>query len=417
MVNQFYPPPPIDPLRRLSVRDGLIVNAERWQLAHQYHRHRQNIHYQSLNEPGIVRGLGVRVIQPPKGCSPKYGKLKGCWLEIQPGIAIDVEGNPIVIDEKIDRSFFFAIPSISNKKSEDEIVVYLVISYEDNPTLIEEEGWQEREWFKFDQQLNPPTETQIELCRIKLLVEDIERNIKLNQFQLKYPQDVYFPEANEIDLRFRPSAKVRPQALINVATTDIQSNENFICLMQSLNALYPSLSGNTEVENINLEEKLDLKNTDLLHIPYGEIHDLDRNNPIVVALNHYINKQGGVILIEEKNNQPHLEEVLQGKIEELFDISQELGQDWHDYSKKHPFKNQPFLFTALPQWIRNIHYFSGIIIVFGDFSSEWGGVMRTPGENKNLSRNDIRTAQELGINILNFAYKRRNMMKLLYFDN
>lgn len=417
MANQFYPPPPIDPLRRLSVRDGLIVNAERWQLAHQYHRHRQNIHYQSLNEPGIVRGLGVRVIQPPEGCSPRYRKLKGCWLEIQPGIAIDVEGNPIVVAENVDRSFFFAIPSISNKKSEDTIVVYLVISYEDNPTLIKEEGWQEREWFKFDQQLKPPTETQIELCRIKLLVEDIERNTKLNQFQLKYPQDVYFPEANEVDLRYRPSAKARPQALINLATTDIQSNENFSYLMQSLNALYPSLSGNTEVANINLEETLYLENTDLLHIPYGEIHDLDRNNSIAVDLNNYINKQGGVILIEEKNNQPNLEGVLQKKIQELFDIPQGFGQDWSDSSKKHPLKNQPFLFTALPQWITDIHYFSGIIIVLGDLSSGWGGVMREPGENKNLSRNDIRTAQELGINILNFAYKRRNMMKLLYSDN
>lgn len=57
MVNRYYPLPATDPLHRLSVRDGFIVNAERWELAHHYHRHRQNIHYQSLNEPGIVKGL------------------------------------------------------------------------------------------------------------------------------------------------------------------------------------------------------------------------------------------------------------------------------------------------------------------------------------------------------------------------
>ncbi len=39
----------IEPLSRLVVRDGLLLNAERWRQAHQYHRQRQNLHYQSLH--------------------------------------------------------------------------------------------------------------------------------------------------------------------------------------------------------------------------------------------------------------------------------------------------------------------------------------------------------------------------------
>ena len=58
MVSNFFPPPSINSLERLLVRDGLMLNAERWRRSQEYHRQRQNIHYQSLNQPGII---GVNV--------------------------------------------------------------------------------------------------------------------------------------------------------------------------------------------------------------------------------------------------------------------------------------------------------------------------------------------------------------------
>lgn len=74
--------------------------------------------------------------------------------------------------------------------------------------------------------------------------------------------------------------------------------------MQSLNALYPCLQGNTEVANINLEKRLDLANIDLLHIPFNQIQDLlYRNSSDDVrkeSLSSYRGK-GGVILIEADN--------------------------------------------------------------------------------------------------------------------
>ncbi len=55
----------IKPLERLVVNDGLLLTAQLWQQAHDYHRQRQNIYYQSLHQPGIVSGLGVCLIEPP----------------------------------------------------------------------------------------------------------------------------------------------------------------------------------------------------------------------------------------------------------------------------------------------------------------------------------------------------------------
>ena len=406
MVNKFYSTPSIDPLHRLNVRDGLIVNAERWELAHRYHKHRQNIHYQSLNEPGIVCGLGIQIIQAP--ASGARLQKQSRWLKIQPGIAIDIEGNPIVVDQSVDRSFPFVSPKISNKNFDEEITVYLVVSYEDNQTLIEEEGWREREWFKFDQQINPPTQKQIELCRIKLRVEDIA----LGRFELKKPQNVFLPEINEIDLRYRPSAKTKSQALVNIATTAPQShnsssqtaNQSLEYLMQSLNVLYPNLQGNTEVEEDILAKDLELRNTDLIYIHSRQIDNLYIMDFRKKALDDY-RKLGGMILIET-NSEATLEEINES-ISLLFEVTINPWQEWHNSSEVHSFKTQPFLFAALPKYIKNIYYSEGIIVVLGSLSKAWGG------EFEELSRNDIRTAQELGINILNFAWKRRNMMKLL----
>ena len=411
MVNQFYSTPPIDPLHRLSVRDGLIVNAERWELAHRYHKHRQNIHYQSLNEPGIVCGLGIQIIEAPKTSRANLLKQRR-WLKIQPGIAIDIEGNPIVVDENknIDRSFPFVNPQISNKNFDEEITVYLVISYEDNQTLLEEERWKEREWFKFDQQLEPPKETLIELCRIKLRVEDIA----LDRFELRKPQNVFFPEINEIDLRYRPQAKARPQALVNIATTIPQphksssptTNKSLECLMQSLNVLYPNLQGNTEVEKVVLKKTLDLINADfdLIYIPSWQLDNINSQKKII---DDYRNL-GGMILIEADEKYT-LQEIYE-LVGSLLEIPIESWQSWHNLSEVSSFKTQPFLFTALPEYLKDIYYFKGIILVLGHLSKVWGG------EFEELSRNDIRTAQELGINMLNFPWKRRNMMRLLSSD-
>ncbi|MBE9048586.1 hypothetical protein IQ255_30125 [Pleurocapsales cyanobacterium LEGE 10410] len=115
----------IEPLSRLVVRDGLLLNAERWQQAHQYHRQRQNLHYQSLHRGGIVFGLGVKAIAPPNRVPAQYRQEKR-WLRIQPGMAIDNYGNPIIVTEAIDLRLT-AYPQSA--------MVYLVIRYVDPDNL------------------------------------------------------------------------------------------------------------------------------------------------------------------------------------------------------------------------------------------------------------------------------------------
>ena len=126
---------PIKPLERLEVSNDSLIDANRWRLAHTYHRTRQNVHFQSLSQPGIVSGLGVVPIEAPKPVSQAY--RDGRWLEIQPGLAIDSQGNPIVVPE--------AMPiRIASSVIEDApLEIYLTLAYVDPDEL---EGIAEQEF-------------------------------------------------------------------------------------------------------------------------------------------------------------------------------------------------------------------------------------------------------------------------------
>jgi hypothetical protein len=71
---------------------------------------------------------------------------------------------------------------------------------------------------------------------------------------------------------------------------------------------------------------------------------------------------------------------------------------------------KPFLFSALPvvdQTKIQLLSGGGIVLAIGNLGGLWG-----LDEELMRSRAELRTAQELGINILHFAWKRRQMIDL-----
>ncbi len=390
MVNQSFPTPFPQPLERLHVYDGLMMNAERWGLAHHYHRQRQNVHYQSLNEPGIVCGLGVRVVEAPSETSARFRDKR--WVEIQPGIGIDLEGNPIIVDPSINRKFRIA----TNPPTTGTLTVYLVASYVEPPEPGERENTKYllREWFRFDEKTSPPTDKEIELCRIELQSQTVE---------LENPEDLLFPKFNQLDLRYRRQAKVRPQATIKVATTLNATYENLSYLMQSVSSLYPTLQGVTEIGQVNIDT--DLSNYDLVYVTGLQAINLyDRELEKFIK---YL-QTGGIILIEVPQDSSNLLEQVKQAIAYQFQISL---QSWGELRFNHPLRRQPFLFAKPPQINQKpiqLWNGGGIVLIEGELSTAWG-----LDENLNLERHDIRSAQEFGINILSFALQRRHITQLL----
>ncbi len=399
MNEPFFPPPSIDPIKnlrsleRLRVYDSLMINADRWRKAHEYHRQRQNIHYQSLDQPGIVYGLGVRKIEAPQEVSAQFRNM--LWVQVQPGIAIDWEGNPIVVPEAID--FPFTLPQFS---SDDPLTVYLVVSFRD-PENLSKKNAQETflETFRLDQKTVIPIHGEVELCRI--LWEP-------GTTKIEKPQDVLFPKSNQLDLRYRLQAKSRPQANVRIGALDNlpqNTKENLSSLMACVSALYPAFQGVEEVGSVLLRTQQSVADYDLFYLSDSDFKTLKERE--FQILKDYL-KTGGVLFIEAPTGDRSIE-TLSALIPERLNIG---SLTWDNLGKDHPLRRQPFLFVALPEInrypIEVWHDGGGIILVEGELSAAWGF-----DEELFLSRNDIRTAQEFGINLLHFAWQRRHLTELL----
>ncbi len=394
-MSHPFPTPPIKSFERLQAADGLLINAQRWQQAHDYHRQRQNLHYQSIDQPGIVCGLGVRLIPAPQKVEAKYRDNR--WIQIQPGIAIDVSGNPIVIPRPID---FRIATEVSGK---EPITVYLVATYID-PDDLRREAKREvvQETFRIDEKSTTPPSLDVEICRILLQPGEVK---------LAPTADVFFPGYNNIDLRYRRLAQARPQAVVRVAQvnhSDPECARNFFqipYLLQAVESLYPSLRGAEELGQVTFSDNM--SDFDLLYFTGRQA--LKLNSRELESLKTYLNT-GGVLLIDvpaDANDAIESTQALAQLVESPLRPLEECRRD-------HPLRTKPFLFAALPivdrQSIR-ILTGGGIILIVGDLAAAWG-----LDRELTLSRITIRTAQELGVNILQFAWKRRQLIGLQQED-
>lgn len=459
----------LEPLSRLVVRDGLLLNAERWRQAHQYHRQRQNLHYSSLHQGGIVSGLGVKAIAPPQNVPAQYRQEKR-WLRIQSGMAIDDRGNPIIVTEAIELRL--AAPAQS------ATVVYLVISYVD-PERLESIRETEliQEMFRIEEKLSPPEVGEIELCRIKL-----QEPVR----EISSPHNALFPQANQIDLRDRPTATVKPDKNVRVAqlATAEPLDFNWQYLFQSVEALYPAINCTAirEIDPSNDAESV--LDWDLLWLTQKQLYSL---KPEALKRLRNYSAAGRTIIIEVSSQETAIAELTAVKnqlqsalvdaklLKEFPDIPQQieaelkaceakldeqvreiatamgnifpqlrsesqqdsagisLAKDLQEIrdrvedltteigelasansgviGRNHPLRNQPFLFGQFPiigEQSIQIFTWNGIILVIGDLSAAWG-----LNHNPNRTRETIRTAQEMGINLLHFAWQKRHLTELM----
>ena len=387
-----FPNPTIAPMERQQVRDGLLLTAERWQRAHDYQRKRQNLHYQSINQPGIVCGLGVQVIPAPEEVAAQYRDNR--WVQIQPGIAIDVEGNPIIVPHPIN----FRIAT--ELKDSEPVTVYLVAQYRDPDQL---GGSPDREvvqeTFRIDERSRLPDRSDVELCRVLLRSSQQEL--------LRTPVDVFFPGYGELDLRYRRQAQARPEGLIQIAqvnTDDGDCSRNFFnltYLMRAVEDIYPSLKGAETVKRVNWDG--DIHPYELLYLTGQQ--SLSLNNHQFSMLSSYL-KSGGTLLVDAPTQSTELIQSVQLLAQHLQTPLKSLQESRRD----HPLRIKPFLFSALPMMDgTRIQLLSGggIILAIGNLGELWG-----LDEELQRSRTEIRTAQELGINILHFAWKRKQAIDL-----
>ena len=218
------PPPPaplpaLEPLEMLYVTNGSLLTAEGWWQSHRYYQHRQNLHYQSLHQPGIVSGLGVRVVAAPDSVPSELRDRR--WIEIQPGIAIDLVGNPLVVEEPmtfritsevIQQGSESTTPHPSSSTSNGALMVYVVLAYVD-PTA---KQWQTqptavvKEEFRINERTTPPEAHEVELCRIHLTsnIEPLENAADVFNPAPQNPRSPLSPPGTTQSIPLRTSGRI-----------------------------------------------------------------------------------------------------------------------------------------------------------------------------------------------------------------
>ncbi len=433
-------PPPIRAFERLWVTDGLRMTAERWRGAHQYHQQRQNFHYQSLHQTGIVSGLGVVPVAAPGRVNPEY--RDGRWVQVQPGIAIDAQGNPIVVTHP--QTFRIQ----SKPPTGERWRVYLVAQYVD-PDGLQHPADQEqvREQFRIVEKTHLDG-LDIELCRIQL---------EPGEVTIQVAENVYEPGINTLDFRYRAFVQVRPWGMVQMGQIrsgtpgDEAIAQHLTQLMEATDALFPSLRGNPQVTGIPLDAiaPAPAPDVDMLYLPYHTLQDLTSahtksfkaflqgGSTLMVVAGTEAARLGQLKQIKQEltdalaqldpaldpQDFQNVQSEIAAYAAEIKQVIQDFGTAIARFAKAmdypisggrldptHPIRRYPFLFSALPEVDgQSITLFNwgGIVMIVGDLPSAWG-----LDEQSTQSRESIRSAQELGINLLHFAWRRRHMMRL-----
>ncbi|MEL6813971.1 MAG: hypothetical protein AAFP03_04045 [Cyanobacteria bacterium J06598_3] len=382
MSETFAFPAP-DPLHRLNVHDNLTINADRWSFAHGYHRQKQRLYYQSLYQPGIVYGLGVKVIAAPAQSRFKDPR----WLEVQPGMAIDYQGNFVIVHPSHDRTYRLAVPAPQQAPT----TVYLIVKYVDPDGLeLSEQREHLPEQFRLDETTQPPNPNlgEIELCRIHLELGDV---------RLEMPADPLTPLSGQPNLRHRSPAQARSHAYTHIGFLGPQSNlthQHFTGLLSALPALYPSLQANLET----IEDFAALARYDLIYLQPERLSALGKVGQS--ALSTYL-ASGGNLLLEAENEQQA--DAIRTALSQLWNF------DLQPADFRHELQTQPFLFGSALQ-IREegikLYQSPGVLLLTPGLCSAWG-------IGSGLPRHTVRAAHELGINLLQFAWQRRQAYQLL----
>ena len=180
-------------LRRVNAFHGLMIDATVWRDAHDYHRSQMRLHNLARHGWGIAHGKEVRLSEERN------------TVVVQPGIAIDPQGNFIILSE----------PYLHRLESSRPSTIYLLISFSEVPSgptqpPDDPHGQPTRviEAFRIQQRDEQPPDPRVELCRV-----DFDPLVG----PLKAAEDPANPVKNELDLRFRipigAAGPVQPSAL------------------------------------------------------------------------------------------------------------------------------------------------------------------------------------------------------------
>ncbi len=360
--------------KRVNPHQGLVLDADTWKDEQDYHRNQQKLHTLAFHRIGIVEGLEVTANRP-----------SDLSLTISPGVAVNPEGNVIVVSQT----------QRYNLVSKEKGQIYLVIQYREIPTASEgEQATRILEAYRIREVSHLPDEPYLELARI---------NFDPSQKSITDARAPSSPMVNEIDLRFRQSAKIaakeqaaQEQIVLGHIVLGEASHELH---SYSLTTLTRQVGFQTKyratVEECVLDESV--SQCSLLYMVGKGPFTIDTKGQAILA--SFI-QNGGTIFAEGC-----AEEQPAGAKEfglAFNHLAEQLGAKLEVVQRGHPLLDCHYVFSTTPPGAQS----EGLLMVGGrliyssyDYGCAWlGGHSNNP-----LPRDIIRSAFEIGVNIVVYA--------------
>ena len=387
--------------KRVNPFPGLAIDADTWRDAHNYHRDQQRLHNLVFHQVGIVEGLEVTSNEPPD-----------LSVNIHPGIAIDPEGNTIIVQNV----YHYQI------QNRDKETVYLIIQFREvleGPYQPPEGGQPTRivDGYRIQERDNLPEEAHLELARIEL---DPANGI------IKNAENKETPVKNEINLNFRrevtkspaqtASAEAamtlpeiiapKPKIVIGYAAVNGSNNDLHIHGLRNL-AREMEMRYNWIVEleeHVTFDEKID--RFTMIYLTGGKEFRLNADQQMV--LGDFL-EANGVLIAEDcserapQSNNSNMYSPVYDELMDKFKLT--LKPVNHD----NPLLSNVNIFSEVPQGVKSGVFLKGDNIIYSnnDYGCAWqGGYKGNP-----ISRDAIRSAFEIGANIIDYAYKTKTSVR------
>jgi hypothetical protein len=392
-------------LKRVNPFQGLVIDADTWQDAHNYHRDQQRLHILAFHDTGIVSGLDVTA-----GSPPDYS------VNINAGMAIDPDGNVIIMPQN--QHYRLQTP---NEKG----TIYLIIQFREIPgePFQPPEGGQPTrilEAFRIQEREFLPSEPYVELARIDF--DPAQSAIRNAGNNLK-------PSVNEIDLRYRKNARQTAPAAAAAAPASLPVPPPVTAAPVSRETIYIGHvilgegAGDLHVNGLKnavreynrrssyavvLEDQVNmnkpLKRYSLLYFTGNGRFELSPEQQS--ALKNFI-QSGGVILGDGCSHPSGGTEARGAK---------EFGLAFNRWAGKldckleivkrdHPLLAADYVFSEVPAGCEPAILLEGgnMICNSSDYGCAWAGGY----EEKPLPREAIRSAFEIGSNIISYALRTK----------
>ena len=385
-------------LKRVNPFQGLVIDADTWRDAHNYHRDQQRLHMLAFHKVGVVEGLEVTANNPPD-----------LSVGIHPGMAIDPEGNVIIVSQA----------QRYRIQTREKGVIYLIVQFREVPSEPYQppEGGQPTrilEAYRIQEREKLPTEPYLELARIDF--DPAEEAIKdaknpshpgKNEINLSSRQEVTAavtvpppvtpekPAATAPEITSPPTETITlGHAVLGGASKDLH-RDGLKNLIREINR-QANFVANLQ-ENIPLIDK-NINRCTLLYLTGNSPFELTTEQQ--AALSAFL-QAGGVIFGE---GCPEGETESKGAKEfglAFNQLASQLKCKLEMVQRGHPLLSAVHVFSDVPQGAEPVMLLEGGHMVYS--GSDYGCAWQGGHQGHPLSREIIRSSFEMGTNIVAYV--------------